>query len=89
MRLRHFRPTFGVALVCLGAALLFPQVSDFFASDACLDSGGSYDYRLHRCDWRVSHPYIPFFRDWSFWLGALVASAGLGLLGREFAAQEP
>ena len=38
-----------VGLLALAALLAWPAVDEFFAVDACLDSGGSYDYEQRRC----------------------------------------
>lgn len=53
------RVLFVLALVALLSPLglsLYEAVS----VDACLDRGGSYDYRLAACDFNDSHPYVPF-----------------------------
>jgi len=40
----------------VGAVLLaWPPVAEFVAVDACLDSGGSYNYELGVCDHEHSH----------------------------------
>ncbi len=38
-----------IGLLALAALLAWPAVEEFLAVDACLDSGGSYDYEHHRC----------------------------------------
>ena len=32
---------------------------EFLSVDACLDSGGSYDYVKRKCDYQKNHNYIP------------------------------
>ena len=87
--LGRMRPKFplllvGVLLLIAAAILIWPNVSAFFASDACLDSGGSYDYLARQCDRSVSHPFIPFYRTWTFWLSAIAAVLGSLMLGRAY-----
>ena len=72
----------GALLLIAAAILILPNISAFFASDACLDSGGSYDYVAGRCDYVQNHPFVPFYRTWSFWLAAIVAVMGSLAFGR-------
>lgn len=41
-------------------AVLVIWVRDALAADACLDSGGSFDYIHTRCDTARNHPFVPF-----------------------------
>jgi hypothetical protein len=66
----------GALLLISAAILIWPNVSAFFASDGCLDSGGSYDYVASRCDYVQNHPFVPFYRTWSFWLATIAAVMG-------------
>ncbi|WP_148040901.1 hypothetical protein [Montanilutibacter psychrotolerans] len=66
----------GIALVAVSAFLIWPQLSLFLASDACLGSGGSFDFSRLRCDFNAQHPYAPFAL-WPFW--SSLAGVGLGL----------
>ena len=75
----------GALLLIAAAILIWPNVSAFFASDACLDAGGSYDYLARRCDHSVSHPFLPFYRTWTFWLSAIATVLGASVLGRAYA----
>jgi hypothetical protein len=45
-------------MLLVAGVLLWLQWQEFWAADACLDSGGSYDYLANVCD-QVSHPYLP------------------------------
>ncbi len=81
MRLRISWLLLGVFLLAVAAALVWPLVSAFFASDACLDSGGSYDYLVGRCDFTQNHPFIPFYSTWSFWLAMVASLTGFWAIG--------
>ncbi len=43
---------------------------DYFAPDACLDFGGSFDYINWKCNYDVTLKYIeiPFYKIKTFWL---------------------
>ena len=45
-----------ITLLVLAIVLIWTWVTEFLAVDACLDSGGSYDYERRVCDYRSSHP---------------------------------
>ncbi|MDH3614532.1 MAG: hypothetical protein OES10_14790 [Gammaproteobacteria bacterium] len=45
-----------VALVAVALFLAWQPLSEFFAIDSCLDSGGSFNYEIHTCDHAVSRP---------------------------------
>jgi hypothetical protein len=51
-----------VILVLIVPAVILTglYVGERFQVDACLDSGGSFNYATMTCDPAVSHPYIPF-----------------------------
>jgi hypothetical protein len=35
-------------------------IGEGLSVDSCLDSGGSYDYAVGACDYKVNHPYVSF-----------------------------
>lgn len=71
----------GIALVTAAIVMIWPQFSLFLASDACLGSGGSYDFlRLH-CDFQQGHPYVTF-KLWPFWAAIGGAMLGVVAVGR-------
>ncbi|WP_141400871.1 hypothetical protein [Pseudoxanthomonas wuyuanensis] len=72
----------GALLLVGGAVLFWPLVSGFFASGTCVSSGGSYDYIGDRCDFSQNHPFIPFYRAWSFWLAVAASVGGFYAVGR-------
>jgi len=37
--------------------ILYPYFSDASVVDACLDSGGSFDYEACKCDYKKTHDY--------------------------------
>jgi hypothetical protein len=50
------------------------------AVDACLEQGGSYDYRAGECDLAQTHAYEPFMDRHGVLIGAtLVALVGAGV----------
>ncbi|HEX6373353.1 MAG TPA: hypothetical protein VF006_30800 [Longimicrobium sp.] len=60
--------------------LAFISLRETLAVDACLDQGGSYDYKAGQCDMTTSHPYEPFMDRHSVLIGAtLVALMGAGV----------
>ena len=69
---------FGAILVIVGVSSTWSLVSTFFASGDCVSSGGSYNYSLGVCDYTEIHIFLPFYRDWSFWM-ALAGIIGGGL----------
>jgi hypothetical protein len=54
----------GLISIVLGTVLLgavvVPFTREFFAVDACLDGGGSFDYAVGMCDHQKNHPFVPF-----------------------------
>jgi hypothetical protein len=64
--------------------LLAFVVWQFFAVDACLDAGGSFNYLARQCDMAVSHPNPGFWRSLGLPLvGALITAViGVTLLMR-------
>ncbi len=67
-----------ITLLVLAIVLTWMWVADFLAIDACLDSGGSYDYERRVCDHRSSHP--PGERRGRLLLGGALASAVAAVL---------
>jgi hypothetical protein len=78
----------GSLLLVAAAILIWPNISAFFASDGCLDSGGSYDYLAGRCDYHRNHPFLPFYRTWNFWLSAIAVVLGSIVFGRAYDTRE-
>ena len=71
----------GTAAAILAAALVWPLASEFMAVDACLDSGGSYDYVLSTCDLQRDHPHLQLFERQGFRVvGSLALMAFAALL---------
>lgn len=52
------------------AVSLWVFVRKWWAPDACLDRGGSFDYVRWKCDTLFDHPYIeiPVFAHAEFWI---------------------
>jgi len=57
MKAKQLRVLVRSALLLAAVAVLWPRWSEFWAVDACLDSGGSYNYDTQQCDHEQSHPY--------------------------------
>lgn len=65
-------------------------VGEYFAPDACLDAGGSFDYEIWKCSMTATHKYIesPIYQVPKFgfaaysWATALVSTAALHLTRR-------
>jgi hypothetical protein len=76
---RWFRIARWAAWILVAAALLY-FVDDWLAPDACLDSGGSFDYKLWRCA-NESKPYVDVavYTRWSFWVLVGCSCLALGL----------
>ena len=72
-----------LALVAL-LTLLGLYLREGVSIDACLDRGGSYNYRLAECDFNDMHPYAPFLERHvlitMFGLVLVLALSGCGLL---------
>ena len=43
-------------LLLFGVFLALQPISYAWQIDDCIDSGGSFDYETHRCDFDVTHP---------------------------------
>jgi hypothetical protein len=78
--LQKIRRIVGLLLLATALGLLWPSMSGFFAVDACLDRGGSYNYSIDACDYEVSHPYAPVSRTPYLWAALVAAAAGFGLI---------
>jgi hypothetical protein len=60
--------------------LAFISLRETAAVDACLDQGGSYDYKAGECDMAASHAYEPFMERHGVLIGAtLFALMGAGV----------
>ena len=72
-------------MIAAAIALAWPATSEFFAVDACLDAGGSFDSILGICDHKVSHPYVAspayvqstFGSPWFILIGVVLGLVGL------------
>jgi hypothetical protein len=69
----------GIAAVS-AVALLSPLAAEFFAVDACLDGGGSFDYVRSVCDRVANHSYVPVFARQGFRIAGSVALVIFGVL---------
>jgi hypothetical protein len=64
-------------LLLILVPLAFVSLRETRAVDACLEQGGSYDYRAGECDLAQSHAYEPFMERHGVLIGAtVVALAG-------------
>ena len=68
--MKKFIKIFSWILVFI-AVLCFLQ--SWLAPDACLDSGGSFDYIQWQCSFTNNHPYIEvyIYQFTSFWISAI------------------
>jgi len=71
----------GVTLLIGVAALIWPQLSLFLASDACMAAGGSFDFSQVHCDFGQNHAYV-VFDLWPFWVAFAGGCLGVVLAGR-------
>ena len=78
MRLSVGRLALLLSLVLL--PILSVPVGEFFAADACLNRGGSFDYVLSRCDMVEGHAYLPVLPRWRSWLDGPTVGLSLFLL---------
>ena len=76
-----------VLLILALVALLTPlglYLREGVSADACLDRGGSHNYRLAECDFNDTHPYVPFLERHvlitTFGLVLFLALSGCALL---------
>jgi hypothetical protein len=75
-----------VVLLSAGLAIAYPVASEFVAADACLDSGGSYNYVRSICDFSRNHPFVGM--EWrsglrlTFSLACLAVAAALAWHGQ-------
>jgi hypothetical protein len=70
-----------VAIALISAvALVWPLAAEFAAVDACLDSGGSYNYLGSVCDLEQDHPYIPVFDRQGFRISGSLGLVVFGVL---------
>jgi hypothetical protein len=66
----------GVVLLVGATAFLWPGLSLFLATDACMATGGSFDFAQLRCDFQQGHAYVTF-ELWPFCVA--LAGGGLGV----------
>ena len=72
----------GWLVVVLAVALLVLEARTFVAVDRCLDSGGSFDHELFRCDHIRNHPGRALGGLPVLGVVALLIGGGLVLTGR-------
>ena len=53
------KPAILIILIAIAVVISWFASREFRAIDACLDSGGSYEYPALTCDYDVSHPVGP------------------------------
>lgn len=72
----------GLLLLIVPAALLmFFYFYEQAAIDACLDQGGSFNYRDALCDMESAHPFIPLIARYPLQINGamLISLIGLGM----------
>jgi LPXTG-motif cell wall-anchored protein len=74
----------GIILVLGGSAVGWPGTAAFFAVDACLDAGGSFNYTRSVCDVGQSHAYSPTLAHspWLILLGGAMVLSGVWAIFR-------
>ena len=65
----------------LGAAVLLLAFVgwEFFAVDACLDAGGSFNYAARQCDMARTHAYPGLWQTFGLPLVGAVVAAAIGV----------
>src|SRR5437899_1185031 len=84
-----WRRVLGACVLFVAAATVAPPTrmfaSEWLTVDACLDSGGSFNYAAMECDHVTNHPYVSFERRHPGRLHSLRVRASVcapvGLLG--------
>ena len=66
-------------LILFGVFLALQPISYAMEVDECLDSGGSFDYQNHRCDFDVNHPAGSAVSQSVIYYGLALLSFGGGL----------
>jgi hypothetical protein len=67
-------------LLLILVPLAFVSLRETRAVDACVEQGGSYDYKAGECDLAQSHAYEPFMERHGVVIGAtVVALVGAGI----------
>ena len=69
----------GIVFIVTTVYLLIPHWNEFWNVDACLDSGGAYNYLEQKCDHNKSHPYLPSYRKspLTFYGALLILAIGI------------
>jgi len=72
----------GAGMLSAAVLLLIFAGWQFFAVDACLDAGGSFNYAARQCDMARTHPYPGLWQTFGLPLvGAVIAAAiGVGVM---------
>jgi hypothetical protein len=81
------RKKIGIVMIVIGVAvillLIHSFISEYRASDACLDAGGSFNYEALECDRQSTHTFVPFVeRHASTWLFVVASSVLVALTGQ-------
>jgi hypothetical protein len=71
----------GIALILGAVAVVWSPLRTFLAVDACLDTGGSFDYVKGMCDYARSHPYLAQGNAVRVAVAVLLAAAGAAAIG--------
>lgn len=67
-------------LVLPGMLLMGAYLYDLSLVEACLDSGGSWDYIEARCDTEHQHPFVPYMARHPLLVNGGMLLSVLGLL---------
>ncbi|MFC6670645.1 hypothetical protein [Marinobacterium aestuariivivens] len=67
-------------LVLPGLAMMAGFMLEQSAVDACLDSGGSYEYAAGTCDSTGNHPFVPFSARYPLLVNGGMSLSVIGLL---------
>lgn len=67
-------------LVLPGLILMTVFWNELSTVNACLSSGGSFDYLNQICDRQNSHPFIPFSARKPLFVNLTMLASGLGFL---------
>lgn len=69
-----------ILLILPSMALMLVYFMDQSAVDACLDQGGSYNYKDEVCDLNELHPFVPLIARYTLLINAAMLLSVIGLL---------
>ena len=69
-----------ILLILPSMALMLLYFMDQSAVDACLDQGGSYNYKDEVCDLNEQHPFVPLIARYTLLINAAMLLSVIGLL---------